>query len=39
MFTDTESTFGDGDWLMQISNDMARNDAQVESMVIILHYK
>ena len=38
MFTDTESTFGDGDWIMKISNDMVR-DAQIESMVIILHYK
>jgi len=38
MFTDTESTFGDGNWIMKISNDMVR-DAQIESMVIILHYK
>ena len=38
MFTDTESTYGDGDWIMKISNDMLR-DAQIESMVIILHYK
>ena len=38
MFTDTESTYGDGEWLMQIRNNRW-NDVQIESMVIILHYK
>ena len=38
MFTDTESTYDDGDWIMKVSNDMVR-DAQIESIVIILHYK
>lgn len=38
MFTDTESTYDDGEWLMQIRNNRW-NDVQVESMVIILYYK
>lgn len=38
MFTETESTYGDGEWLMQIRNNRW-NDVQIESMVIILHYK
>jgi PKD repeat protein len=38
MFTDTESTYGDGDWVMQIRNEKF-NDLQVESFIIRLHYK
>lgn len=38
MFMDTESTWDDGEWMMQIRNNRW-NDVQVESMVIILHYK
>ena len=38
MFTETESTYGDGEWIMQIRNNRW-NDVQIESMVIILHYK
>ena len=38
MFMDTESTWDDGEWIMQIRNNRW-NDVQVESMVIILHYK
>lgn len=38
MFTDTESTYGDGEWTFQIRNGMA-NDLQVESFVIRLHYR
>ena len=38
MFTDTESTYGDGDWIFQIRNDKV-NDLQVESFVIRLHYR
>ncbi|MCH2436093.1 MAG: PKD domain-containing protein [Candidatus Poseidoniaceae archaeon] len=38
MFMDTESTWDDGEWRMQIRNNRW-NDVQVESMVIILHYK
>jgi len=38
MFTDTESTYGDGDWVMQIRNEKI-NDLQVESFIIRLHYK
>ncbi len=38
MFTDTESTYGDGDWTLQIRNEKI-NDLQVESFVIRLHYK
>ena len=37
MFMDTESTWDDGEWMMQIRNNRW-NDVQVESMVIILHY-
>jgi PKD repeat protein len=38
MFTDTESSYGDGDWVMQIRNEKI-NDLQVESFIIRLHYK
>ena len=38
MFTDTESTYGDGDWIFQIRNEKV-NDLQVESFVIRLHYR
>lgn len=38
MFMDTESTWDDGEWMMQIRNNRW-NDVQVESMVIVLHYK
>ena len=38
MFTDTESTYGDGDWVMQIRNEKI-NDLQVKSFIIRLHYK
>ena len=38
MFMDTESTWDDGEWMMQIRNNRW-NDVQIESMVIILHYK
>ena len=38
MFTDTESTYGDGEWIFQIRNDKV-NDLQVESFVIRLHYR
>ena len=38
MFTDTESTYGDGDWVMQIRNEKI-NDLQVEAFIIRLHYK
>ena len=38
MFTDTESTYGDGDWVFQLRNEMV-NDLQVESFVIRLHYR
>jgi len=38
MFTDTESTYGDGDWVLQIRNNET-NDFRVESFIIRLHYK
>ena len=38
MFTDTESTYDDGEWTMQIRNEKV-NDLQVESFIIRLHYK
>ena len=38
MFTDTESTYGDGEWIFQIRNDKV-NDLQVESFIIRLHYR
>ena len=38
MFTETESTFGDGDWVVAIHNEKI-NDQKIESFVIILHYK
>ena len=38
MFTETESTFGDGDWVVAIHNEKL-NDQKIESFVIILHYK
>jgi hypothetical protein len=38
MFTDTESTYDDGEWTMQIRNEKI-NDLQVESFIIRLHYK
>lgn len=38
MFTDTESTYGDGEWVFQIRNEKV-NDLKVESFVIRLHYR
>ena len=38
MFTDTESTYDDGEWTMQIRNEKI-NDLEVESFIIRLHYK
>ena len=38
MFTDTESTYGDGEWTIAIHNEKV-NDQKIESFVIILHYK
>lgn len=38
MFTDTESTYGDGEWVFQLRNEKV-NDLQVESFVIRLHYR
>jgi len=38
MFTDTESTYGDGEWVFQIRNEKV-NDLQVESFIIRLHYR
>lgn len=38
MFTDTESTYNDGEWTMQIRNEKV-NDLKVESFIIRLHYK
>ena len=38
MFTETESTFGDGDWVVAIHNEKV-NDQKIQSFVIILHYK
>lgn len=38
MFTDTESTYGDGDWVFQIRNEKV-NDLNVESFVIKLEYR
>ena len=38
MFTDTESTYNDGDWVLQVRNEKV-NDLQVESFIIRLHYK
>ena len=38
MFTDTESTYGDGEWIIAIHNEKV-NDQKIESFVIILHYK
>ena len=38
MFTDTESTYGDGDWVLQIHNNET-NDFRVESFIIRLYYK
>ena len=38
VFTDTDSTYGDGEWTMNIRNNRA-NDLQVESFVIRLVYK
>jgi len=38
MFTETESTFGDGEWVIAIHNEKV-NDQKIESFVIILHYK
>lgn len=37
MFTDTESTYGDGEWVLQIRNNET-NDFRVESFIIRLHY-
>lgn len=38
MFTDTESTYNDGDWTLQVRNEKF-NDLEVESFIIRLHYK
>ncbi|MBT61255.1 MAG: hypothetical protein CMA63_06880 [Euryarchaeota archaeon] len=38
MFTDTESTYGDGDWILQVRNEKI-NDLEVESFVIKLEYR
>ena len=38
MFTDTESTYGDGEWVFQLRNEKV-NDLQVESFVIRLYYR
>ena len=38
MFSDTESTYGDGDWTMTIQNDRI-NDFRVDRFVIRLYYK
>jgi PKD repeat protein len=38
LFTDTESTYGDGEWVLQIRNEKV-NDLRVESFVIRLHYR
>ena len=38
LFTDTESTYGDGEWVLQIRNEKV-NDLKVESFVIRLHYR
>ena len=38
MFSDTESTYGDGEWIFQIRNEKV-NDLQVESFIIRLHYR
>ena len=38
MFTDTESSYGDGDWVLQIHNNET-NDFRVESFIIRLYYK
>ena len=38
MFSDTESTYGDGDWTMTIQNDRI-NDFRVDQFVIRLYYK
>ena len=37
MFTDTESTYNDGDWTLQVRNEKF-NDLEVESFIIRLHY-
>jgi len=38
MFSDTDSTYGDGDWTMTIQNDRI-NDFRVDQFVIRLYYK
>ena len=38
MFTDTESTYNDGDWTLQVRNEKF-NDLEVESFIIRLHYR
>ncbi|MCH1460922.1 MAG: hypothetical protein L7U25_01025, partial [Candidatus Poseidonia sp.] len=38
MFTETDSTYGDGDWTMTIRNERF-NDIQIDQFVIRLHYK
>jgi len=38
LFTDSESTFGDGEWTITIQNDKL-NDLAVESFVLRLYYK
>ncbi len=37
MFTDTESTYNDGDWTLQVRNEKF-NDLEVDSFIIRLHY-
>lgn len=38
MFTDTDSTYGDGEWTMTIRNERF-NDIHIDQFVIRLHYK
>ena len=38
MFSDTESTYGEGEWTMTIQNDRV-NDFNVDQFVIRLYYK
>jgi hypothetical protein len=38
MFSDTETTYGDGEWTMKVKNDRV-NDFVVDRFVIRLYYK
>ena len=38
MFTDSESTYGDGEWTMKIRNERV-NDFNIDQFVIRLYYK